>query len=250
MSRQLKTNGVVLREVKTGPADRILTILTPGHGVISAIAKGAQRLKNKLFAGTGPFCYSEFLLFEGKNLYQVDEATPLEVFFELRSSVEGMALATYLAELMGRLAPEGEESRRQLRLLLNSLALICKGRKPLLQVKLVCELRALSLAGYMPDLVACAGCGCYEGGAFYLDLSDGGLLCAECAQKSGRAPNLTGPQLAAMRHILYSEDEKVFGFSLSPQPLGQLSRLCTEYVTCQLDYRFRSLDFLQSVLSC
>ena len=91
--------------------------------MISAAAKGAQRLKSKLFAATGLFCYSEFLLFPSKNLYIVDEATPIEVFFELRSSVEGMSLAVYLAELMGTLAPEGEEALVQLRLLLNSLAL-------------------------------------------------------------------------------------------------------------------------------
>ena len=38
------------------------------------------------------------------------------------------------------------------------LALICRKRN-LYQVKTVCELRALSQAGYMPDLVACQSCG-------------------------------------------------------------------------------------------
>ena len=63
MAQQVKTTGIVLREVRTGESDRILTILTPGHGVISASAKSSQRLKNKLFAATGLFCYSEFVLF-------------------------------------------------------------------------------------------------------------------------------------------------------------------------------------------
>ena len=80
MKQQVKTKGIVLREVKTGESDRILTILTPDSGMISAAAKGAQRLKSKLFAATGLFCYSEFLLFPSKNLYIVDEATPIEVF--------------------------------------------------------------------------------------------------------------------------------------------------------------------------
>ena len=35
---QLKTKGLVLREVKTGEADRILLILTPEHGILSASA--------------------------------------------------------------------------------------------------------------------------------------------------------------------------------------------------------------------
>ena len=61
--RRLTTMGLVVRATKTGEADRALSILTPGHGVISAMAKGSLRLKSKLFSGTGLFCYSEFLLF-------------------------------------------------------------------------------------------------------------------------------------------------------------------------------------------
>ena len=247
MKQQVKTKGIVLREVKTGESDRILTILTPDSGMISAAAKGAQRLKSKLFAATGLFCYSEFLLFPSKNLYIVDEATPIEVFFDLRSSVEGMSLAVYLSELMGTLAPEGEEAVPQLRLLLNSLALICRGRN-LYQIKVVCELRTLSQAGYMPDLVACESCGSYEGDAFYFDVAGGGLLCAECAARGGWQPNLSAAQLAAMRHILYSSDEKAFGFTLSDEAMRRLSALTTAYVVRQLDHRFRSLDFLQTVL--
>ena len=247
MTRQIKTRGIVLREVKTGESDRSLTILTPALGVISAAAKGSQRLKSKLFAATGLFCYSEFVLFEGRTMYTVDEATPLEVFFDLRASIEGMSLAVYLSELMGTLAPEGESSQQQLRLLLNSLALICRKRN-LYQVKTVCELRALSQAGYMPDLVACQSCGSYDGEAFFFDLQQGTLLCADCAAKLQLRPNLTASQLAAMRHIIYSDDDKVFGFTLSEPSLKQLSALSTRYVVQQLDHRFKSLDFLQTVL--
>ena len=88
-TRQIKTKGIVLREVKTGESDRILTILTPALGVISASAKGSQRLKSKLFAATGLFCYSEFILFEGKTMYLVDEATPIEVFLICAPALRG-----------------------------------------------------------------------------------------------------------------------------------------------------------------
>ena len=63
--QQLTTMGLVLRATKTGEADRVLSILTPQQGVISAMAKGSLRLKSKLFSGTGLFCYSEFTLFAG-----------------------------------------------------------------------------------------------------------------------------------------------------------------------------------------
>ena len=51
------TMGLVLRATKTGEADRALLLLTP-DGLVSAMAKGALRLKSRLFSGTGLFCYS------------------------------------------------------------------------------------------------------------------------------------------------------------------------------------------------
>lgn len=245
---QFVTKGLVLREVKTGEADRILTILTPQRGVVSAAAKSSMRLKNKLFSATGLFCYSDLVLFEGKNLYTVDEATPIEVFFGLRQQIDRMSLAMYLAELAGQLAPEGEPAEPLLRLLLNSFYLLSAGKKPVLQVKTVFELRALAQAGFMPDVAACAGCGGLLGEKFYFDLAEGTILCQTCAADHGRDPNITAAQLAALQHILYSEDAKAFSFTLTTAQLAGLSRLASDYVCRQLDRGFKTLDFLRTVL--
>ena len=76
--------GLVLKETRYKESDRILTILTPELGVISASAQSSLRLKNKLFSACGLFCYSEFVLLPGRNMYTIREA---EVF-ELRTMSE------------------------------------------------------------------------------------------------------------------------------------------------------------------
>ena len=63
------TLGLVLKETRYKESDRILTILTPGLGVISASAQSSLRLKSKLFSACGLFCYSEFTLVPGRNMY-------------------------------------------------------------------------------------------------------------------------------------------------------------------------------------
>ena len=161
---QIATTGLVLRQVKVGEADRILTILTPDLGVISASARGSLRMKSPLFSATGLFCYSEFSLSSGRSHFFVDAAQIKKVFHGVSATVEGMALASYMAEIAMELSPtpaEGEADA-QLRLLLNCLYLIGERRYPWRQLKAVYELRALSKAGYMPDLRMCAGCGKYE----------------------------------------------------------------------------------------
>ena len=92
-----------------------------------------------------------------------------------------MALASYMAEIAAELSPAPPEADAQLRLLLNCLYMISERHYPCAQLKAIYELRALTLAGYMPDVLACAGCGKYDGGEFYLDPVEGRLLCTPCA---------------------------------------------------------------------
>lgn len=246
---QIVTLGLVLREVKTGEADRILTILTPEHGVLSVSAKGSLRLKSKLFSACGLFCYSEFTLFPGKNMYMVDDAQVNKVFFGLRDSVEGTALAMYLSELALTLSPTGREAEALLRLLLNSLYLISEGKKPLLQVKSVYELRAMCESGYMPDLLYCHACNKYDGGNFYFDTSVGLLLCDECASRQGKKANLDPAALLALRHIALVEDKKIFSFAIPPDSLKYLSQVTERYALHHLDKPIKTLDFLKTMLS-
>lgn len=246
---QLVTLGLVLREVKIGEADRILTVLTPELGVISVSAKGSLRLKSKLFSACGLFCYSEFTLFAGKNMYLANDAQVKKVFFGLHESVEAMALAMYLAELALTLSPVGGEAEALLRLTLNSLYLISEGKKPLPQIKAVFELRAVCEAGFMPDLLCCRSCQKYDGGDFYFDGSAGLLLCADCAARQNKTPNLDPAALLALRHIALVEDKKIFSFSIPSKSMEALGRVTERYALQVLDKPLKTLDFVHTMLS-
>jgi len=242
------TPGLVLREVKYKESDRILAILTPGMGVISAIAKGSLRLKNKLFSACGLFCYSEFTLFPGKNLYTVDAAEVKTVFHGLSASVETMSLAMYLAETALMIAPSNTEAEPVLRLLLNSFYLLSEGKAPLRQVKAVYELRLFSECGFLPQLLCCKGCGLYNGKDFFLDVQEGTLLCADCAAKAGKKTNLDPGALYAVRHICLAEDQKIFSFRISDQSGRKLAQLAEQYALVHLEGAPKSYTFLKTVL--
>lgn len=248
MKMQIATTGLVLKQVKVGEADQILTLLTPDLGVVSASARGSLRLKNKLFSASGLFCYSEFTLTSGRSYYFVESAQLKKGFYGVSETVEGMSLAAYLAEVALALSPAPPEAEPQLRLLLNCLYMIGAKRMPLRQLKAIYELRAMSMAGYQPDLLACAGCGKYEGGDFYFDPVEGRLLCAGCADRARHIPNLDAGALHALRHICLVEDKKVFSFTLAPASLTNLARVSEQYTLAHLEHGLKSLDFLKTVL--
>ncbi len=245
---QITTMGLVLRATKTGENDKALLILTPEHGLISAMAKGSLRLKNKLFSGTGLFCYSEFTLFSGKTMYVVDEAEVREVFFGIHEDITSMALAMYIAELAGILSPHGDEASAQLRLILNTFHLLSKKKREPLQLKMIFELRTMCNSGFMPDLVACSKCMCYNADSFYFDIDTSNITCADCLHGSSNYANIDMPSVSAMRHIAYSDDSTLFNFTLAQESLKACAQISERYTLACIDKAPKTLEFLHGVL--
>ena len=163
-------------------------------------------------------------------MYTIREAEVRNVFHGISSTIEGMSLAMYLAEMAAALSPTGEEAAKELRLLLNCLYMISEGKTDLHVVKAVFELRTMSECGFLPQLVCCI------------------LLCEDCAKKAGKTCNLDMGALYALRHICLVEDKKIFAFKISVGSLAKLSAVAERYALTHLDKPLKSYDFLKSVL--
>ena len=68
---QIRTKGIVLVENNLGDYDKIVTMLTPGMGKISCVAKGARRPKSLLMAGTQFLCFADYMMYKGNNTYNI-----------------------------------------------------------------------------------------------------------------------------------------------------------------------------------
>ena len=183
---QIETEGLVIREGSVGESDRLVTLLTKDEGVLRAFARRAKTVRSAQNSGTQLLCYSEFSIFKGREKYSINEARPKEIFFGLREDIGRLALAQYFCELSGLLAPEGSPAGEYLRLVLNSLHFLSKNLRPEPLLKAVTEMRMLAFSGYMPDLVCCAECACYEADVMWFLPDDGILLCGDCYRPDGR----------------------------------------------------------------
>lgn len=242
------TDGLVINEKVTGESTRLLTVLTRERGVIRAFANGARKMKGSTSAATDLLCYSSFTVSRSRDTYSISEATPLEVFFDLRSDIVKLSLAQYFCELASAIVPENVESEVYLRTLLNSLHFLCKGDKDVNLIKAITELRLISVAGFSPDLVACSVCGEYESGEMWLDVSEGQLYCDGCAHRRGAASvEVSAGILAAMRHIVYSPFDRLYSFTLSENGARELAKVSEIYLKNQTERRFNTLDFYHSL---
>lgn len=239
------TDALIIRENNNiGESDRFVTALTRDFGVIRASVRGARRMKSKNGGATSLLCYSRLSLYKGREHYIVDEAEPLQVFFAVRENLETLALAQYFCELAGVLAPREEPAEEPLRLLLNALHYLAEGSRPLPLIKAVVELRLACLAGYMPALTACAGCG--ESHGAFLSPLEGRLFCEACSAPTGSL-RISPSVLAALRHIAYLPFEKCFAFSLSPEEAVALAAVTERFLLTQIGRGFNTLDFYHTL---
>lgn len=240
------TDGLILKEQNIGEKDKLVTVLTRHNGLVRAFVRGAKSVNNRKNSSTGMFCFSKLCLYKTKESYIIDEAEPIELFFELRNDLEKLSLAQYFSELIITLVQEDEPAEDYLRLTLNSLYFLAKGKMPIEQVKAITELRLMCIAGYMPNLVACDRCGEYETDTMYFDVEDGLLYCENCMSDSMLFPLDIG-LIKALRHIAFSDFEKIYSFKMEEQALPDLSYITEKYLLSKLQRNFKTLEFYKSI---
>ena len=181
MSGSLKTEGIVLRSLRYGEADRILHLYTPDRGRVSAIAKGVRRAKSRFGGRLEPFFRLNLVLYEGRSdLLTVTSAETLAGHPRLREDAAALDGAARACEAVARVFDDGDPHRGVYHLLANELALLNgdvarAGRSNALAFRL----KLLLAAGFAPQLAACASCGEAEHLMGFSGAA-GGVVCAAC----------------------------------------------------------------------
>ena len=109
----IKTKGVVLAIHPWSRTSHIVTWLTPDHGCVATLVKGAVRPKSA-FLGQYDLFYTCDLLYYARaraELHALRETTPANMRTSLRGRWRETALAGYAAGLMKDLAPANGESK-------------------------------------------------------------------------------------------------------------------------------------------
>lgn len=246
---KFKTTGLIIKEQNIGEQDKLVTVLTSSNGILRAFVKGAKNIKNQKCAATQLLCYSHITLNKMRDSYIISDAKSQEMFIKLRNDIENMCLAQYFCELANNLCPRDSQADEYLSLILNSLYLLAnKKREPLL-IKACFEMRLMSLAGYMPDLTMCKECGKYENDIMYFLPKTGFFVCSDCESTINEEIKipLNKGTTTALRHTIYSDDNKLFSFTLPIEDLKQLNNASELYIKFILEKELPTLQFYKNI---
>lgn len=146
---------IVLRTHKLGEADRIVTMIGKTHGKIRAVAKGVRKTGSRIGSRLEPFNVSDVQFYEGKNLDTVQQVETITMLSgDIAADYDLYTTATAMVETADKLT-DHDHSPAQYKLLLGGLkALATRAHAPELIIDSYI-LRALSIAGWTPELATC-----------------------------------------------------------------------------------------------
>ncbi len=243
MTNNITTEGLIIKQANYKEADRMLTLFTPEYGIIQAAARGVRRIKNSRAASAQLFCYSEFELYTGGDIANVNGVVMKDAFFPISEDIEKLSLFTYLADITAAALGEHNPDRGTLSLLLNSLYAAAYKNISVKKIKPIFELRLMKNSGFMPDILRCSRCG--AGGSHKYFSHEDALVCPQCRRRSDT--EISPDAYACIYYILYSMPKKIFSFKAPEEAFAQLSQLSEKYVCHHLERNFATLDYYKKI---
>jgi len=248
--RVYKTEGIVLRSMNLGEADRVLTILTPRLGKLRVIAKGVRRTRSRIGGALEPFSDVQLVLALGRTFDVVTSSSLEDPHLGLRNDLHSTAAAWYVIELADRFCEGSADSHEAFRLLAQALSALDAPPAEVTRevVARWFELSLLNAMGFRPALARCLECGAQiepDGNAY--SPVGGGVLCPACSHAAHGARTISADALKVLRHLQRSSLVGVLRLRLTPTVHREIERLMHATVSAVLERELRSRDFFSEV---
>ena len=239
--------GIVLRRVDYGDADRILTVLTLEHGKIGVIARGVRRPQSRLGPRTDLFSRSRMQLARGRG--ELDVLTQAEaVTVPSPQGARRVACAALCAELTDRVLENHHPDSEIFELVGYALRECADpARDPRAAVVWFAR-RMIDRLGYAPQLYDCVGCSAtlVEEPARF-SAAGGGLLCPRCAPDDPSGVDCSVRAIKVIRAAATSDEALWRRLRLDPPTLITVERVVEAELAFHLDRRLRSFDVLRAI---
>jgi DNA repair protein RecO (recombination protein O) len=247
-----KSEAIVLRTVPWSETSFVVTLFTREFGKISAIAKGARRLRSPFETSLDLLAKSQ-IVFIRKGHDVLDLLTESKLTRRFRSGQRALLplyCGYYIAELLLTLTEEHQKVIPLFELSDRTLIALDAGSSPhdtILQF----EMQTLRMLGHLPTFNLCAGCGNpvesdRSEADTRLGIAAGGVLCPQCVSGQHLVIRVRNPTLRCL--IEFAEAEKREEQpSIAPELRGEVRFVMERFVSSLADRRLRLTDFLEDL---
>lgn len=240
----IKLNAIVVKATQSGENDKLLTLLSPEEGKLTVIAKGVKSLKHQSRNACAPLCYSSFVLKKIKDgFYSLVSAELKESFRTLSEDVVLLSYGAYFASLAEMCVQPGISADEEVRLLLNTLYVLCKRTDAAPLIKVVFEFKLMEIVGIVPEFSAECPCG---DRATYFSAGDGEVRCA--IHKTEDSLSINPSQLKLATYITESSLKDALFCEYDMGVSASLSSVTEPFLRYHLGNLPKSLDYLHGII--
>ena len=179
--------GCVLLTMDYRESDKIVSFLTPKHGRLDAIARGARKSHKRFGGHLELFSKVEVVatIRPGKDLHVLQQSRQIAAIPALRDDLLKFAIASYGGEVILRTAVSGDSDVQAYRVFMAWLGTL--GEAPVGWEEAVLragQIRFMAIRGILGDPTACLQCGqsvTESKSPMGLQLPELGVVCMECS---------------------------------------------------------------------
>ncbi|HEX8552000.1 MAG TPA: DNA repair protein RecO [Abditibacteriaceae bacterium] len=254
MALSFSTRAIVLRTRPLGEKDRIMTLLSPEYGRISAVAKGSRSPKSKQAAIAQPFVLARFLIAPGRSLHISTQSQAENAHTHITDDLMRTAWASYICELCDAL-PEDQPDVDVFELLETTLGLLDEPEATPQQLEIAghwfCA-RFLNILGYTPTIGRCVVSGEKivvppddDAAKIAFSPALGGTLCTKEIARDANRLSVSAGALRAL-HVLGTRDAPT---EISNSARRELREVLRRQLVLHLDTKLKSQKFLDEILA-
>ena len=247
-----KSEAIVLRAVPWSETSFVVTLFTRDFGKVSAVAKGARRLRSPFESSLDLLAKSQ-IVFISKNNETLDILTEAKLTRRFRSgqiSLLSLYCGYYVAELLLTLTEDHQKIIDLFEMSDRTLIDLDEGKSPP-EVVLRFEMQLLKLLGHLPTFHLCATCGNpveseRNGDGTRLGIAAGGVLCPNCLQGQRFVLRIRDSTLRYL--ISYATAD----WSQEPEKIdsdyrGEMRFVMEKFISNLADRRLRLTEFLEEL---
>lgn len=246
-----KSEAILIRSVAWSETSLVVTLYTRTHGKVSAVAKGARRLKSPFETALDLLAKSHVVFIEksSDSLDILTEAKLIRSFRSGRRNLLALYSGYYLAEVVNLLTQNHQPDALLFDALDDALEHLDADERPA-KVVLKTELEFLSRLGHLPSFELCVGCGnpveSGRNGSYLFGIEAGGVLCDNC--------------LVGQNHILRVREETIgflrqaskrqwpdWDWEIPKETRGEVRFVMEKFITFLADRRLRLMDFTEEL---
>lgn len=244
----VKSEGIVLKEVKFEDTNKILTIFSRKYGKIHAMSRGVLKPRSPLLASSQVFAYSDYTFFKGKSFYHVNQGDIIDAFYDIRENMNRLLYASYLLELVDSSIVEEEPNDRLFKLLVKGLSVLSNMDSDFLKFVISFEIKYISFIGYRPCLDKCVLCGNKINDNIRFSKRHGGVICKSCFGIESHSEHISIMMLKYLQILLFTSLDDLDNLKIPEDIMFKLQDLMVKYIlTCLEKDKFRTLEFIKSI---